>query len=233
MSIRYFSGNNKIFVCTLLLLGVFYSTLISAQNTQLDKGQQIDSVAVYISIGKSDSLSDTKRLDALLKGVQYAEKIKAATKKSKAFSKLSYAIYQHGDSILFRQTSRTAVALSKQVKDSIALAEAYWDLGAFYQRISVPDSAYYIYSKAQQLYEAKNNPSLSGRLLLIMGTQQEAVKDYVGSESNLILGIQRLKHLNDFKQLYKGYNFLGIVTKDLENYDKAIEHYKRFFMQKN
>jgi two-component system NarL family sensor kinase len=225
MSTSYFSGNNKTFVCTLLLLGVFYSTLISAQNIQLDKGQQIDSVAVYISTGKSDSLSNTKRLDALLKGVQYAEKIKVATEKSKAFSRLSLALYQHGDSLLFRQTNRTAVALSKQVKDSITLAEAYWDLGAFYHRISVRDSAYYTYSQAQQLYEAKKNPSLSGRMFLGMAFQQEAVKDYVGSEANTILAIQRLKPINDFKRLYTCYNLLGIVTKDLENYDKAIEHY--------
>jgi signal transduction histidine kinase len=206
-------------------LGVFYSTVLKAQNTQVAQRKKVDSVALYIGIGKTDSLSQTERMDALLKGLQYAEKIKVDTAKSKAFSKLSYAILQYGDSILFRQTNRAAISLLKQVKDSIALAEAYWDLGAFYQRISVPDSAYYTYSKAQQLYEAKKNPSLSGRMFLGMAFQQEVVKDYMGSEANTILAIQRLKPINDFKRLYNAYNLLGIVNKDLQNYDKAIEYY--------
>ena len=212
-------------LCTLLLLGVFYSTVLNAQNTQLAQRKKIDSVTIYLSIGNTDSLSQTERLDAVLKGIKYAENIKQDTIKSKAFSKLSYAIYQHGDSILFRQTNRTAIALAKKIKDSIILAEAYWDLGAFYQRISVPDSAYYTYSKAQQLYEAKKNPSLSARMFLSMAWQQEKIKDYVGSEANLILAIQRLKPLNNFKQLSDCYNLLGVITKDLGNYDKAIEYY--------
>jgi two-component system NarL family sensor kinase len=221
----YLTLNNKICVCTLLLLGVFYSTVLNAQNTQLVQRHKVDSMTIYLSIGKTDSLSQTERLDALLKGVHYAENIKEDTAKSKAFSKLSYALYLQGDSILFRKINRTAIALTKQVKDTIALAEAYWDLGAFYQRISVPDSAYYIFSQAQQLYEAKKNPSLSARMFLSMAWQQEKVKDYVGSEANLILAIQRLKPLNNFKQLYDCYNLLGVITKDLGNYDKAIEYY--------
>lgn len=203
---------------------MFYPTVLNAQNTQLVKDEKVDSMAIYLTIGRSD-FPPTERLGALIKGLQYAEKIKVDTAKSKAFSKLSYAIYQYGDSILFRQTNRTAIALSKQVKDSIALAEAYWDLGAFYHRISVRDSAYYAYSQAQQLYEAKNNPSLSGRLLLYMANQQEVVKDYLGSEANAILAIQRLKPLHNFKQLSACYNLLGVITKDLGDYDKAIEYY--------
>ncbi|MFT5737975.1 MAG: two-component system NarL family sensor kinase, partial [Maribacter sp.] len=221
----YYSANNKMCLCTLLLLGVFYSTVLKAQNTQVAQRKKVDSVALYIGIGKTDSLSQTERMDALLKGLQYAEKIKEDTAKSKAFSQISYAFFGQGDSLFFRQTNRTTILLAKQARDSIALAEAYWDLGAFYQRISVPDSAYYSFFQAQQLYEAKNNPSLSGRMFLNMATQQEAIKDYVGSEANLILGIQRLKSLNDFRQLSACYNLLGVITKDLGDYDKAIEYY--------
>jgi signal transduction histidine kinase len=198
---------------------------ISAQSTEASNNKELDSVLVYINMGTSHSLSQREKLDVLFNGVQYIDNIKEDSLKSKAYSQLSYAIFQHGDSILFRQTNRRAIALSKKVKDSIALAEAYWDLGAFYNRISVLDSAYYAYSKSQKLYEVTGNASLSIRLLLNMAEQQEAIKDYVGSEANLIMALQRSKTLNDYNLLYACYNQLGIVTKDLGNYDKAIDYY--------
>jgi len=225
MLTRYLFLQDTIYVYTLVILCSFSPIFSAAQSTEISKNKELDSVLIYINMSTSHSLSKTEKLDALLNGVQYTENIKEDTLKSKAFSQLSYAVLQHGDSTLFRQTNQKAIALSKKVKDSIALAEVYWDLGYFYQRNSVLDSAYYSFSEAQQLYETKNIPSLSGRMLLNMAMQQEAVKDYVGSESNIIMAIQLFKPLDDFKQLEESYNQLGIVAKDLGNYNKAIEYY--------
>lgn len=222
---NFFVLKNYIYVYSLFIVGVLYPNLISSQSTQTGKPQKVDSVEIYLATSKNDSFTRTERLNLLLKGVDYAKNIKDDTQKSKAFSKLSYSLYKEGDSTLFRQSNRTAIILAKKNKDSIVLAEAYWDLGAFYQRIMLTDSAYYSFSRAQQLYDAKDNLSLSARLLLIMASQQEAIKDYVGSEASIIQAIEILKPLEDFKQLYHSYNQLGIVTKDLGNYDKAIEHY--------
>src|SRR6056297_96244 len=213
--------------CSFLILSitVFCNTGINAQNNQLVQNQKIDSVAYYIATGKNDSLSQSYRLNQLLKGLRYAENIKEDTTKSKAFSKLSYAFYQQEDSLYFRQTNRDAVALAKKIQDSIALAEAYWDLGAFFQKNAIPDSAYYSFSISQKIYEAKGNIPYSSRILLNMAQQQEAVKDYIGSESNIVLAIQRLKPLNDYEWLQQCYNQLGIVAKDQGEYDKAIDYY--------
>ena len=204
---------------------MFCNTGINAQNNQLVQNQKIDSVAYYIATGKNDSLSRSYRLYQLLKGLRYADNIKEDTLKSKAFSRLSYAFYQQEDSLYFRQTNRVAVALAKKIQDSIALAEAYWDLGAFFQKNVIPDSAYYSFSISQKIYEAKGNNTYSSRMLLNMAQQQEAVKDYIGSESNIVLAIQRLRPLNDYEWLQQCYNQLGIVAKDQGEYDKAIDYY--------
>jgi signal transduction histidine kinase len=233
MLLRHQFLEDAIYFYVLLVLSVFSSSNSTAQKNTAEKNEKIDSVSIYITKSKNDSVSDAEKLKLLLKGLHYSDRIKDDKLKSKAFSKLSFAAYQQGDSILFRKTNRTAIILASRVMDSIALAEAYWDLGAFFERVSVPDSAYYNYSKAQQLYEANENSLLSSRLLLIMAKQQEAVKDYVGSESNIILAIQQLKPIDDFKQLYFAYNQLGIVAKDLGEYDKAIEHYNQAHLYAN
>ncbi len=176
------------FFFLILILSVFPTTYIYAQKNLLIPSQKVDSVDFYITKSKNDSLSQAYQLDQLLKGLRYSENIKDDTSKSKAFSKLSYAYYQHTDSVLFRQTNRVAISLAKKIKDSIALAEAYWDLGNFFHNNSVPDSAYYSFSISQNIYEAKGNILNSSRMLIFMAMKQESVKDYTGSESNIVLG---------------------------------------------
>lgn len=205
----------------------------NAQNNQLGSIKKKDSVAIYIANSKNDSLPHTYRLDQLLKGLRYSENIVNDTVKSKAFSKLSYAYFKQEDSFYFRQTNNVAITLAKKLKDSIALAEAHWDLGAFFQINSIPDSAYYSYSVSQKIYEAKNDINRSSRMLMSMAVQQEAVKDYIGSESNIVLAIKNLKPLNNYEQLQQCYIQLGIVAKDLGEYDKAIDYYSEALFYAN
>ena len=234
MLTRYFFFKKGLCLFLILSLCALSTLCVNAQNTQLPERQKIDSVEIYIAQSKNDSLSQLHKLNQLLKGVRYSENLKDDTVKSKAFSNLSYAYFQHQDSIHFRQTNRIAIALAKKIKDSIALAEAHWDLGAFFQINSIPDSAYYSFSLSQKIYEAKGDITRSSRMLLSMAVQQEAVKDYMGSESNTVLAIQRLKPLNDYTNLKECYNQLGIVAKDLGEYDKAIDYYNEslFFANK-
>ncbi len=233
MLTRYFFFKKGLCLFLILFLCELSTLCVNAQNAQLPERQKIDSVEIYIAKSKNDSLSQLLKLDQLLKGVRYSENLKDDTVKSKAFSNLSYAYFQQQDSIHFRQTNRIAIALAKKIKDSIALAEAHWDLGAFFQINSIPDSAYYSFSSSQKIYEAKGDIISSSRMLMSMAVQQESVKDYLGSESNIVLAIQRLKPLNDYKNLKQCYNQLGIVAKGLGEYDKAIDYYNESLFYAN
>lgn len=198
----------------------------NAQNQQLSQSQKVDSLTIYLIKSKNDSLSPSNRKNQLLRGFRYAEKIPDDTVKAKAFSRLSYAYFKDGDSSFFRLTNRIAISLAIKIKDSLALAEAYWDRGAFFQNNAIPDSAYYSFSVSQKVYESKGNILNSSRMLLYMAHQQEVVKDYVGSESNLVLAIKWLKQINNHKYLRDAYNQLGIVANGLGEYEKAIDYYK-------
>ena len=218
-----------------LLLFMLSSLYIYGQqeNVTVQAKTKEDSVLFYINESKNNSLTDAQKRRLIGKGLNYAYKVKNDSLRSKQLSMLSYTYYQLGDSILFRKTNADARLLAKKIKDSVVLAEAYWDLGTFFQINSVRDSAYYSFSQAQKIYEAKNNAFLSGRMLINMANQQEAVKDYVGSESNTIMAIERLKPLDKFRYLYFSYNNLGVVAKDLGEYDKAIDYYKEALFYAN
>ncbi len=237
MYFRYYIFRNRTTYISLALLFIFSINGLNGQSNFTEEtfkiDQVTDSVSLYISKGKNNSNQPRIRFNLLLKALTYSNSIKEDSIKAKAFSKLSYAFFSYGDSIHFRESNRTAISLAKQVNDSIVLAEAYWDLGAFFERSSVRDSSFYGYSKAQIIYETLNDDYRSGRMLINMASQQEAVKDYMGSEANIILAIERFKPLKQNKFLYESYNRLGVVAKGLGEYDRAINYYQEALIYSN
>jgi len=221
----YLKGRPSLYGSLLLFMLSSLNIYGQQENVTVQAKTKEDSVLFYINESKNNSLTYAQKRRLVGKGLNYAYKVKNDSLRSKQLSMLSYTYYQLGDSILFRKTNADARLLAKKIKDSVVLAEAYWDLGTFFQINSIRDSAYYSFSQAQKIYEGNGNHFLSGRMFINMANQQEAIKDYVGSEANIILAIERLRPLNRFKYLYICYNNLGVVAKDLGEYDKALDYY--------
>ncbi|MEB8345658.1 sensor histidine kinase [Flavobacteriaceae bacterium KMM 6898] len=130
------------------------------------------------------------------------------------------------DSLEFRNANKLALRLSVLGKDSITLAESHWDLGSFFSKMTVKDSAYFHYVTAQKVYSLIGDQFLAGRMLYNMAVVQGDVRDYTGSEINTFKAIELLKPLNKPEQLYNCYNNLGVVLSSLEEYDKALEYFQ-------
>ncbi|MDH5404831.1 MAG: tetratricopeptide repeat protein, partial [Candidatus Heimdallarchaeota archaeon] len=118
--------------------------------------------------------------------------------------------------------NRRSINLSKELKDSVSLAANYWDLGIFFARNEIKDSAYFNYFKAQKIYESINNNFYSGRLLLNMAIIQTDLKDYTGSEITTFKALELLKPLDKYDQLYRCYNNLGIIYNELEDFEQSL-----------
>ena len=131
------------------------------------------------------------------------------------------------DSLAFRETNKLAIRLSNKLNDTTRLAYNYWDLGLFYSRYSVKDSAYYNYSNAQKLFESAGKVFYSGRMLMNMAIIQSDLRDYTGSEITTIQAIELLKPLKKYKQLYKCYNNLGVIYNELEEFYKALFYHNK------
>ncbi|WP_289644678.1 tetratricopeptide repeat-containing sensor histidine kinase [Maribacter aestuarii] len=195
---------------------------------------KVDRFELLLEKSKEQSLSKSERLDALKEASLIAQDEVQDSLKLRFLSKLSLATLKRGDSILFRQTNNKTLELAKKNGDSIILAEAYWDLATFFNKSSIKDSAYYSYSEAQKIFEAKKDLFSSGRMFYNMGQHQSDVRDYIGSETAYIAAIERLKPLNKYKQLYKSYDGLGIVANALGEQERALKYYKeaRFYLEK-
>ncbi|MFS4418462.1 tetratricopeptide repeat protein [Maribacter sp. 2307ULW6-5] len=187
----------------------------------------LDSVTHWMALAEQRHVSEHQRYDHLERALELAKGLKTDSIRLQKLSALSYRLSRGARNDLFRRANWGAQDLARKLKDSLALANSYWDLGDHHVVAHAQDSAYLFYSKAQNIFSAQGEALLSARMLIQMANRQEKVKDYLGSEANLFAAIRILEPLKGYRHLYRCYNGLGIVAKDLGQFNRAIGYYER------
>lgn len=177
----------------------------------------------HLKTGNLESAQKRKRLGQLYNKTPSIQK---DSLKNQALLNISFQYLLLEDSVKFRKINNQAYKLALKRKDSNQLALAYWDLAVFYYNNNIMDSAYHFLNKTRKIYELLENPYRSGRALLDMAIIQKNIHDYTGSEVATIKAISFLKPLEEYWYLYRAYNNLGIVYKELEEYDKSFSYYQ-------
>lgn len=195
---------------------------IPAQNESVVKN---DSVISLIKQSRNSSLSDSLRLEFLNRAQVIANSASNDSLRAKYFGLLSYQYSNLHDSAIFRQVNKKAIKLNKIQRDSLAIANAYWDLASFYEKFLIKDSAFYAFKEAQNLFEKKGEFLISSRLLINMSEIQNNVKDYIGSEATSTRAIGQLKLLKNNHYLFEAYNKLGIAVGAQGETDKAFAYF--------
>ncbi len=184
-----------------------------------------DSITIWINYSRDQNRDFSERKTYLDKAYKVSLKETKDAVRNTYFLKIAFAYYKLNDSVSFRKVNNLSINLSHKIKDSTSLADNYWDLGNFYSNKGIKDSAYFVYSKAQKIYQALKNDHYSGRMFLNMAIIQSDIKDYTGSEISTIKAISYLKPLKKHKQLYRCYNNLGIIFNNLEEYESALYYH--------
>ncbi len=184
-----------------------------------------DSIRLWLNQARKTKITKTKSY-LLKKAYEKTITISDDSLKSKYLAMLSLNFLRLPDSTLFRNINNTAIKVATKAKDSTSLAGAYWDLGDFFRRKSVLDSAYINFDHSEKIFTALGNGFSSGRLLYSMANIQSLVGDYTGAETNTIKAIEKLKPLNKNVNLYYCYDLLADLSKLLNEYDRALEYYQ-------
>ncbi|KAB8151797.1 tetratricopeptide repeat protein [Kordia sp. TARA_039_SRF] len=140
------------------------------------------------------------------------------------YLKLSILFKKNSDSLRFRETINKSLFLSKKLKDSNSLARCFWRLGDFL-KTTKSDSSYHFYHNAKEIFILQKKDIQAARMLVNMAIIQKNVKDYTGSEVNTTEAIKIFRAYNENNGLYKCYNNLGIIFKNIENYEKSLEYH--------
>ncbi len=215
----------KIIIFGFFLIGLFACKKeTSKEGIGLPKTES-DSMLAWIEFGRDTNSPEEARKEYLIKAYRSANSEKRDTTKLKYFSKIQWSFFGLGDSLWFRKTNRKARDLAQELQDSILLGGLHWDLAEFLSRNKVKDSAYYHFSRAQKIFNSLGDKSKAGRLVYDMALIQTEIKDYTGAEINTVKAIELLKPLDESLMLYRCYNLLGIIAKDLKEYPRSLEYY--------
>lgn len=135
--------------------------------------------------------------------------------------------YKQKDSAEFRYWNTYSFFDTSSQKDSSRLAEAHWDLANFYADYEIVDSSFYHFNTASQIYSNLGDDLRRGKMLLNIGILQKNIKDYTGSEISTTKAIELLKPKESMRDLYIGYNNLGILYNQLEEYQEALKYHSK------
>jgi len=208
-----------------LIFFLLFFSLVNSQEKNGSNAQYLQTLDL-ITDGRDDDKTKEQRVSSLMKAKDIIVSIGNDSLKNIAYYKLSNSFLILEDSLNFRIVNRKGILLSQKINDSKYLANHYWDLGWHYELSEQKDSAYRFYDSSQKILKKTNRAASAARLLLRIARIQKDVKDYTGSEASITEAIEILKPLNDNRRLYNCYNYLGIIYKNLENYEKSIEYHK-------
>ena len=220
--------NLKIFLLAIL----FSCVSFSQERTKV----LMDSIEFYLSNSENKLKGDfNNRLALAIKAKQLSEKLKADSLKVKSLMSLASVYSDNADYELFLKYSRDALKLAKNINDSISLAKINKSLGYYYYNKSV-DSAYYYNTKAEKLFRKLQDKFNTAVVLLDIALLQYNGKDYTGSELTSVNALSLLDQLDDSQQIirYKTYfyNNLGLVFKELSQFDESIKYHLKALMLK-
>ncbi|MHC6201108.1 tetratricopeptide repeat-containing sensor histidine kinase [Elizabethkingia miricola] len=113
-------------------------------------------------------------------------------------------------------------------KENVKVNREYYDKAYGFLETSQKDSAFVYFNKAKEIFiQNKSSYSLAGSCLVNMGIIQYESGDFYGAQETALSAIKYLNEKNkeDFFDISSNYNNLGIINRNLENYNKAIEFY--------
>lgn len=222
------------YIFTIFLLCLACSKTKPAKALQ-ETNNTNDSISAWISESNKLETSEEQKLVLQLKAFNQAKNTANDSLKALYFSRLSYNPNFITDSLLYRKINKNAISVNTRINDSVGVANAYWDLAAYFNKRAIKDSAFFYYGEALDIFETSEDKFSAGQLHLNMAVIQMQVKDYTGSEANAVKAIEHFKSIANNKKLSDCYNLLGIVLNDLEEYDKSLSYYKEslFYLEKN
>jgi signal transduction histidine kinase len=172
----------------------------------------------YMSLGKDEKLLYLDSLNS------YTSSLKNDSLTRKFLLDLSSEYYYLNKSAKSSGVCQKALQLSKQAKDTMAIAKSYYYIGDTFE-VSQKDSAYYYYQKAEQLYLNLKNDLMIGKMQFNKAYLLFYEGNYIESEIMLSKALQLLKKSDDKKLLFAGYNLMGATFEKLEEYNNALKYY--------
>ncbi|CAL2065040.1 ATP-binding protein [Tenacibaculum sp. 190524A05c] len=157
----------------------------------------------------------------------YNHIINQKIKKPIHLSSIAYQLYVLKDTTLFLKVNKSALDQSIKLEDIYSIGDSHWNYATYYLRGEIYDNAYYHFNQAYNNFIKGNHKEEAANILYGMARIKGRFRDYANSEILNVKAIKLFKELNNIEMLHTCYNHLGLLQKDIKEYDKAIIYFNK------
>ena len=205
--------------------------LIPSKSLAQEYSKGLNEIIKLQDLANDKSIEKEKSFQYAREAIKLSKKIKNDSIILASNRILSYLFLMNNDIDSIYSINYENLKLASKLKDTLKMAYASHNIGYYYEDKNKLDSSYFYYFKARKHYNSSNQYRLEADVLANMASIQEVERDFIGSEINAINGIKILEELpgNDdvYKELWSFNNLIGIVSGQIERYDKAIEYHNK------
>ncbi len=219
-----------------ILVGFLFITLSCSKNKLNDTiDSSRDSVGIYLDKALNTKTPFEKRLLYNKKTLSLLLKQKNDSLNSDRLIKVAYNFYRLNSWKSLKATSQKALARSIEKKDDYFIGQSYRFLGLYYTNISINDSAFYFFSKAERIHKRLKNHKELCQTILDKALVQYFVCDYLGSETSSIKALKIAKKYKLISLEIDCNSYLVMNSCEFQNYKSGIEYSKKSLelIQKN
>ncbi|UPT72169.1 MAG: tetratricopeptide repeat protein [Flavobacterium sp. JAD_PAG50586_2] len=186
-----------------------------------------DSIGYYLAAyNKKDLLEDEKikQLDKALILIQKSQnslRIRELNYDliSKYFEVNSWKNYKIASAVLYKKAI--------EANDEIGLTKSFRSFGNYYYQNKQFDSAFYFYSRSEEIYFKLKDYDGYSTILLKKGVIQFNSSDLLGADLSLLKAFGAVKKTKDFRKKYTILIQLGLNSNQLKQYGKAIDYFNQ------
>jgi signal transduction histidine kinase len=209
------------FVIGLLILAC------SKKKENFSKNSLSDTLATYLTLANEDTIAYEDRLSYNKKAFAILINQDNDSLNRVNLFKVANRYFNMSNFDNYRKTVSIIVEKSKIDNDTTSTARAYCYLGDYYMNTSKKDSAFYYYTKAEKIYQKRNDKINLAGVYISTAIVQGYEKDFLGSELSAIKALNALRDTPEKAKVYEAYNILGFISSELKDYEKAIEYYDK------
>ncbi|MDQ7918263.1 ATP-binding protein [Mesonia sp. MT50] len=209
-------------VALCLFLGIFFVFF----KKQASPKEHLHRVEKQLRLAQNNNNSLAKRREALDRAAVYAHFLAPSAIKQEKLNGIAYQAYYLKDSIQFRRLNHSALAEAKLTADTMAIADAHWNFGAFYLSHENYAQAFYHYAEARRGFSQKRHAYYEAKMWYNMAFIKGRLKDYEASEAYVYKALPYFLKAKKIKQIYRCYTQLAIIYEDLEGFKQAHHYYQ-------
>lgn len=208
---------------------LFFLLLISCTKSKVkqSKDKQNDSLSLYLAMSENDTISQERKFFFVNSAYRLIDNQINDSLKRKNLLKIISNYSKLNEWEEYKKVNATFLDLAIQAKDTLHMAYGYSQIGFYYTKISVNDSAYLFYSKAEKLLKKIDNKNLLVDVYLKKATVQFYSDDYLGAELSASNALKFARLLNEKNKEYHALNILGVISNEFTDYSKAIEYHNK------